>query len=309
MTHRATGAGILILLAALLGSPLPLRAQVSSEHGILVLELPASTAAQAMGNAPRLSRGPSSALFYNPGLLPRARGLAGSLQRYGARATLLDLTGATEWWHGGVGLGLRALTYEAPATGRPAEREADLYTRGPEGVSELAATVGYGRRVGALALGATGTLLEQRVGGERDAGLAVALGAVVGAGPLDLGIAVRNLGPKLELGGRSLDLPHRTELNASSRSLEVGPLDLTASGSVVRLADGEVIPALGVEVGYWPVVGRTFLVRGGIRRVPDGPADELSFGAAFQGDAIVLEYAYRGFDGHDGAHRLGIGWR
>lgn len=308
---RAPNLAVGILLPVLLGLPAGLTAQISSDHGPLILELPASTAAQAMGNAPNLSEGPAAALFYNPAVLDRARGVEGAVHRYGARATLLDLAAAADWWGGGAGLAIRALSFEGPdgAADRPTESEAALHGAGPEGISEVAASAGYGRRFGGVSLGAAVTFLERRAGGERDAGAAAALGAAVGAGPLTVGLAVRNLGPALEMGGGELPLPHRVELAASSRDLQVGPLDLGATGSVSRLADGELIPALGVRLAYWPVVGRTFILRGGVRRIPRGPADEISLGAAFRGDEIVLEYAYQGFDGLDGAHRFGIGWR
>lgn len=309
MTSRASGvAGCVALL--LFGAP-TLAAQVASGHAPLILELPASTAAQAMGNAPYLDGGGADAFFYNPAVLSRARGVAGALQRYGTRATLAGFAGAVGWWGGGVGLGLRALSFEATSVSAaiPPGSEGALYGRGPEGVSELAASVGYGRRLGALSVGAAGTLVEDRVGGERDAGAALALGASVDLGPLSVGLAARNLGPDLELGRHRASLPARVDLGVSTRGLRLGPLDLGAAGSLSRLADGETAPALGVELAYWPVVGRTFLVRGGVRRVPHGPADELSFGAAFEGDDIVLEYAYRGFGGLDGSHRFGIGWR
>lgn len=293
------------------GAGAPLFGQVASGRGPLVLDLPASTAAQAMGSAPYLGQGGPDAAFFNPAVLAAVRGLSGGAQRWGPRATLLDAAGAVAWWGGGVGLGLRALSFEAPSASAvtSAGSEDVLYGRGSQGVSEMAASAGYGRRVGALALGVVGTLVEERVGGERDAGAALAVGAALDFGPVTLGVSARNLGPHLAIGGREVALPHRIDLGASARGVPAGPLDLGAVASVSRLADGEIVPAMGVELAYWPVEGRTFIARGGARRIPGGPAGALSFGAAFEGDDLVLEYAYQGFDGRDGSHRFGVGWR
>jgi hypothetical protein len=67
---------------------------------------------------------------------------------------------------------------------------------------------------------------------------------------------------------------------------------------------------VGLEVGYWPVNGRTFVGRVGYRyRSDDFTACPLTFGAAFLGDNISLEYAYQGFDDGDPSHRFSVGWR
>ena len=63
-------------------------------------------------------------------------------------------------------------------------------------------------------------------------------------------------------------------------------------------------------MGYWPVNGRTFVGRVGYRyRSNDFTANPFTFGGAFMGDDIILEYSYQGFETGDPSHRFGIGWR
>jgi hypothetical protein len=65
-------------------------------------------------------------------------------------------------------------------------------------------------------------------------------------------------------------------------------------------------------VGYWPVRGRTFVGRLGAQVVPEGSdASPFTFGFAFWGDDLVVEWAFQPFDGapESGTHRFSIGWR
>jgi hypothetical protein len=73
----------------------------------------------------------------------------------------------------------------------------------------------------------------------------------------------------------------------------------------------EVIPGGGLEVGYWPVRGRTFVARAGVRRVPEGEGSPFSAGLAFWGDDLVVEWAWRPFGDpvDEATHRFSVGWR
>jgi len=119
----------------------------------------------------------------------------------------------------------------------------------------------------------------------------------------------RDLRYCLDREGETLSLPWEVTPGASFSGRPVGPVDLGATAEVAFRADGEAIPAGGIEVAWWPVVGRTFVGRVGFRRVPEGGGDEVGFGAAFYGDAFGLEYAYRGLAGSRATHRIGIRWR
>lgn len=265
----------------------------------------------AMGGAFQLTGGRSDAIFYNPSLLTSARGFGMTGETFDRRSNYWTLSGATTWWKGSVGLGLQTLSYSTDAGNvrEVALGEADLLTRGTTAASELVATLGYAQEVGGIDWGITVKSIEQRLGGSKDVAIAFDIGASVDLGDIKVGLGAQNLGPDLEVAGTSLELANRVTLGASFQGWNFGPLDLGASAQLSREADGTVIPALGGEIAWWPVIGRTFSGWIGVRRVEDGPADELTFGAAFRGDSFSLEYAYQGFDGFDAAHRVGVAWR
>ncbi len=305
----------LILLLAL--PPLPLAGQLL-DRGPMVLELPASTRAAALGNTFALGFRDSDALFYQPALLDRAQGMAGSLQRFDENGTLVTFSGATDWFGGGVALGVQHLSYESPLTapftgpdllGLSAD-EGDLRDEGFTAASETVLSVGYGRTLKGIRMGVVGKLLEQRLGHRKAGTMAADLGVAASPGVVTLGLAVQNLGPDLSFKGEEIPLPTRFTLGASSQAAPVGPLDISASTGVSYRLDGDVVPSVGLEVAYWPVSGRTFVGRIGYReRSDDFSADPISFGMAFLGDAIILEYTYQGFDAGNPSHRFGLGWR
>ena len=300
---------------------LPAGAQ-SRARGPIVLELPASTRALALGNSFALDSRSSEALFYQPGFLSRGQGFSGSIQRYGASSTLISLVANGSWLSGGVSLGVQQLSYGASTDVglfggvRPShllELPADigsLRDNGNIGVSELVISAGLGKSVKGIQVGVVGKLVEQRFGPHKASTGAVDFGAITSPGPVTLGLAVQNLGPAMTVQSEEIPLPLRFALGASTQSTEVGPLDLAASGTVSYRMDGDVIPSLGLELGYWPVTGRTFVARVGFRHLPDEQSGcPLTFGGAFWGDNIMLDYAYEGFDSGSPSHRFSIGWR
>ena len=251
-----------------------------------------------------------AALFYNPALISPAEGISGAVQRYGSTGTLLDFAGATEWeWAaGGVALGVQALSYGALSD--DPDRiitEPDLLHSGPVGAAELVASVGYARSAGDFEFGVTGKWIEQRRGGENDATIALDLGATTEVRRVLFGLAVQNLGPALETGDVARELPLIATLGATLPSRPLGPLDVVATAAITTIRDDEIAAGAGVEIAYWPIQGRTFVGRIGVRHADDG-ADPLTLGAAFWGDNLVIEYAYQGFQAGN-AHRIGVAWR
>ncbi len=219
---------------------------------------------------------------------------------------------------GGIVLGIQQLSYEAPGQSPlttahildfPAD-EGSLRDDGAVGVSELAISAGYGRRIFGARLGAVGKLVEQRVGYLKAGTVALDVGLAMSPGPISIGITAQNLGPAIAIGGGEIPLPTRFTLGAASQPAPVGPLDLSASTAVNYRLDGDVVPSMGLEVGYWPVVGRTFVGRVGYRHLSDDlSATPITFGGAFFGDDLILEYTFQGYESGDPSHRFGIGWR
>lgn len=283
----------------------------SAGHGPAVVELPASTRALALGDAFQLDAGDSDVLFYNPGLLGAAGGMMLGYHRFGDQSTAFTLSAATGWWGGAVGAGIQTLEYttDAPPGGRPAGID-PFVTSGGTVVSEQVATVGYARSVGPVELGLAAKLIDQRHGDDRETSGAADIGVATRVGGFRMGLAARNLGPETDLGpGADVGSPERFTLGAGRYGLRLGPLDLGLAAAVSHRADGEWIAGGGVEVGYWPVIGRTFVVRAGARNVPDGEALPVTVGGSYWGDDLVLEYAFQPVDDHDGIHRLSVGWR
>ncbi len=299
---------------------LPATAQ-TRDRGPIVLELPASTRALALGNSFALGFQDSDAVFYQPGLLNRAQGYSGSIQRYGPSSTLATFSAGGSWLSGGVVLGIQHLSYGADAPdwesgflgsdllGLPVDI-GSLRENGDLGVSELVMSAGYGRVIKGIRLGLVGKLIEERFGPRKASTGAIDFGASVSPGPVTVGLAVQNLGPAMTIAGGEIPLPLRFALGASTRRTPVGPLDLSASSAVSYSEDSDVVPSVGLEVAYWPVTGRTFVGRLGYRHLPDEQtASPMTFGGAFMGDNIILEYAYEGFDSGSPSHRFTLAWR
>ena len=307
LAHHRFGA----LITAALLSMLCTSAAWGQSRGPRVLELPASTRALALGNAFVLGSTDSDAIFYQPAFIDSVSGLSMGAQRYGSAATLVSLSAATGWAAGSLAVGLQVLDYggtaAVPAT--PAAREAALLMSGPVAVSERVASVAYARRVQGVRVGLTGKLFEQRSGVERGAGAAVDLGVARRVAPLWLGLAVQNLGPDFSVGNTEVALPRKITLGASTPSAPVGPLDLLATAAVSHHRNGTVSGAVGAEVAWWPVIGRTFVGRIGARNLGEGDRAGVTLGGAFLGDKFQIEYAYQGFDAPGSAHRIGLSWR
>lgn len=299
----------MVVLAVALGAGTA-RAQ-GELHGPILLELPASTRALALGGAYVSADADAGALFYNPALLESARGVGVSYQRWGEESGLGQVAAAMELAPGGLGVGVRFLSHEAPADALVAvpSDEARLFGGGGAPSSSLVAALGYARAVKGVRLGVAGKYVQEQVAGGRAAGVTVDAGAVMRVGPAVVGLAARNLFGELEPApGHRYRFPRRVSLHASHPSKAVGPLDLVTTAAVSAGAGGEVVPAAGLELAYWPVVGKTFVGRLGVRRPVDG-ADPVTLGGAFIGDRFALEYAYGRFDGGEGTHRIGVRWR
>ena len=270
--------------------------------------LPVSTRALAMGGA-AAAVPDAAAVLHNPALLASARGLEVGAQRYGRGATLGSLAGAIAYAPGGLGFGIELLDQRAPCAGCAAAlptREADLTMRGGLPASGLAATLGFGRTVHGVQVGASARYVEQRIPDERDGTLAADVGAAYDVGPVTLGLTVHDIGGTLSLAGRDWSLPRRATLGAAVDRLAVGPFDLGAAGDVSLLTDGELAIGGGAEIGYTPLDGYTVAGRVGLRHAPGGDVGPLSLGAMARRDRIALEYAWQPLDGGASLHRIGL---
>ena len=118
---------------------------------LATLELSGSTRALALGGAFALGFQDADAVFHQPGVLDRAQGFGGSIQRFGSSGALTTLSAGGSWLSGGIALGVQHLSYGANAT-TPIDG-ADLLSlsrdpgslraNGDVGVSELVLSLGY----------------------------------------------------------------------------------------------------------------------------------------------------------------------
>ncbi len=283
----------------------------SDGNAPLLLELPASTRALGLGGAYVLSTAESDAVFNNPGALVNAEGAVLGVQRYGSASTLGSFSAVTEWAGGNLAFGVQALSFGAVVPwldGIPDDAN-ELLVDAPVGASELVGSVGYGRQLLGFRIGVVGKAIEQRVGPGRDATGAADIGIVRRLLGISFGASAQNVGPGLSIGDIARPLPTRITVGASTSSKPIGPLDLLISTAVSRRRDGEIIPSGGFEIAWWPIIGRTFFGRVGVRRVPGDGASPITFGLGFSSDIISIEYAFEEFDAPGASHRLGLSWR
>lgn len=308
-----TLAGLAVVAVALTG-PADASAQAA---GILprAAHLPGSTRAMGLGDAYAMTSGHSDAVFYHPALLTGASGFGIEMQRWTQNGTAAALSGAVQWMGGGVGVGLRTLQYGALGQGAAAVPlgQDHLFQFGTEPVSERIVTLAYAREVFFdIDLGVAVDFVDERLPTDSINRHGVTLFDISAAhelGPVTLGVTVHDIGTKpiLDTGTG----PSRVELGVGGYGKEVGPLDVGFAAKV-GVDDDEVTYGGGIEVGYWPIQGRTFVARVGFQDVPDGSdASPFTTGFAFWGDDITIEWAFRPFDGVDegGTHRFGLRWR
>jgi hypothetical protein len=299
-----------LLPAALLATLAAAPCTAQTGHSPRVLGLPASVRAAGMGGAFPLDGGDANAVFYNPAAIDSTGGVGVEVARYGSAATVANLAGARGTGPSAFGFGLQVLSYTTSAfdVSQLAEDEASLAAKGPTAVSELAATAGYARSWRRFRLGVAGKFVQERLGSEQDVGWAADVGVTTKVRRLVAGLSAQDLGPSLRVGGEKARLPARITLDATLPGRPVGPLDVSAAAAVSRLAGGRMMPGGGVEVGYYPIEGRTFVGRAGVRRGDEGEAAVLTLGGGFVWDHLSLEYAFRGLDGPGAVHRVGISW-
>lgn len=273
-------------IAVLMASTVLLRGLPAAGQASLPAERPGSARAMAMGDAYLLSSPRADALLYNPAAIDSASGIGVSYERIAGGRSLIGAVGATEWWKGGVALDARAYGSNASNDGA------------------LSAGLGYAMPVRGMRVGIAAHYVETSTerGWSVDAGVAHRLG------PLTIGVAALTLGPHL---GDDTELPSRYRLDAALRRRPLGPFDVAAAATAGLNRHGDAAAGAGVEAAWWPVVGRTFVARGGVRYDEGLIGADVwpTLGASFEGDAIVLEYAWERDPDGTRINRFGVAFR
>ncbi|MGH7483264.1 MAG: hypothetical protein ACRELV_14015, partial [Longimicrobiales bacterium] len=192
------------------------------------------------------------------------------------------------WWQGSVAAGVVALDRGGAAA-----------------ATRLGVAAAYAREiVEDLTVSAGARALESRTSTDRSVagGLDVAASYHI-EDALWLALSVRGLGAS-RLGDAHVLDPSVALMAASGREA-VGPLDVLGAATIRARSGGPLEAGAGLEVSWWPIVGRTFAGRIGARWV-EAADPSLTLGAGFEGDQVILEYAW---DRATEAHRVGVGWR
>lgn len=310
------------LLAAVCCTDVLAQRSLFEQTGPLVMRLPASTRALALGNVYPAASPDPDAIFYNPALLQSASGFSLATQFYGA-ANAFTLSGANG---SGFGIGVQVLDYELP------DRHIDvsgpvvlgdigspfaLSQEGNAAAGEALLSVGYTRTFfGKVRLGAAAKWAGHWSENQRAQAYAVDLGTTISPiSWLVVGVSVQNLGPDFEVANRSYQLPTRIALQLAQRSRVVGPLDVSLTGRLAGGPEEDIDGALGVEVGYWPFSGLNFYARAAGRqtsgefRTASGVNIEhapYTFGGGMSWRSVSIDYALEPFANATDAHRIGL---
>lgn len=299
----ALGAVVTLMLAT------PLVAQERSAP--LVLRLPTSAWALALGNGVTAGRATSEMLFHNPSALTLSVGSAVSAQRWGGAATAASLAHAVVSSNWGIGFGVRYLDYGA--AGATITHPTELGTAGPELASSLAATVGVSRVVRGVRLGVAATYAEERHPADRDGVGVLDLGAGRDVGIFAVGVALRNLGPDRVLGTAAYATPLRGTLGVALRPRAIGTFfDAAAMAEVGVARDGRIDGSVGGELLWVPLEGWAIATRLGFRTVESiGESGGRPFTAGFgvSLDRFTLDYALDPARNAGTSHRIGIRMR
>lgn len=280
------------------------------DAGPLVLLLPASARATAMGNAWVAGRD-EDVIFYNPAQLLSARpGFNVSLGRYGSSATLGTLAGV---YAAGpltmtTGWGVEFLNYSTQP-GDIYPFTPSLLTRGgPVDAIGMLAAVGTAITWKNFRGGVAGKYATDHVSGAAthdafvaDIGIAHALFSG------QAGLSLQNLGRARADSGRTTDLPLQTSLGWTLFRA-VRQIDLGVAAAVTARS-GWVSPGGGVEIGYGWIEGYSAALRVGARRPETNAERPVALGATFNADRLTVECALQFFAGARTARRVTIRWR
>ncbi|HEX6631643.1 MAG TPA: hypothetical protein VF048_11140 [Gemmatimonadaceae bacterium] len=308
-TISLRGAALLAPLALLVLAG-PAAAQGTAATVPILLRIPAGVRAASLGGAGAAVTD-AEAVFHDPAQLAGARGVALGVQRYGGGATLGSIAVALPFAPGGLGVGVQLLEYESPCLACPAalpEAERELARGDGLPASAMVASLGFGRTVSGVRVGATAKWAEQRISPRRGGAAAVDVGVGYDVGPVALAVAARNLGGRLAVGIPTghRELPRSATAGAALDRMPLGPLDLEAAADVTVYDGGWVTAGGGVELGYTPLEGYTYALRAGVRHVPRGGPSPVTLGVALSRDRLGVEYAFEPMDGPGAVHRIGV---
>jgi hypothetical protein len=251
------------------------------------------------------------ALFYNPGMLTQARGVAMSVQRYGTQATTGAFASVQTLGALSVAVGAQWLQFATtPAALAVAADQgaARLSDGGTEPGTSTAFTLGVGRSIKGYRVGAAVKYAEERIGRASDGVVALDVGMNMPLGPATLAVAVQNIGSGPQLTAVNGSLPTRFTVGFGGGLFplwEKWDLGMQTQVSVER--DGFVRPAGGVELGYVPIEGVALVLRSGLRLPREADEPLATGGLGVTVDRYSVDYAIEPMrGGRPVSHRIGV---
>jgi hypothetical protein len=311
--RAARAAAAIVLCATIAG------AQTSADtRAAILLTLPASSRALALGESWSAIVDDESAIFYNPAQLARVRGLAigGSLQNYVASTTLGAFAVAVPLSRGTLGFGLQLLNYGSadeivPADGSGGQVGAP--TGSTVTAQDMALTVGYGIAFGArhqLRVGAALKYARQEIASYSGGALAGDIGAAYSlANGWDVSAALQHMGSKLTLASVSAPLPLTWRASIAAPIMSAGAFSLRPMAEARQVSGADLTGVLGTEASWRTgTSGTVVFARAGyaFRGSTDARAP-FTVGAGITLGKLQVDYAYEGFDLIGGAtNRVGV---
>lgn len=275
----------------------------------VALRLSASSVALALGNVAIASRD-ADVLFYNPGMLTQATGIAASALRIGSASTAGSAASVQQVGSYAVGIGARFVDWSSDQMRYGDALNGGTGVFGMSGLrraSSLALTGGVARSVGPVRIGVAGTYLRERYGEELDESGLLDVGAALTLGPGILGLSVQQLGQSVTFVDSESIAPWRVTLGYGTRPYPIATfVDVAGVWQASVDADGEVRPAGGVELFYVPIEGLSFVARAGARRPLDAGESAFTTGLGVSLDRVSLDYALDPTRDGPVAHRIGI---
>lgn len=163
---------------------------------------------------------------------------------------------------------------------------------------------------GKLRVGVAGGFVTTRIAEEARSSAVFDAGAQVDAGPIALGLALRNVGPDLK--GHTLadtPLPSEARLGLQYRWRRSDGLGATAGADAIhRFGADETALAAGIEAGLLPSsTGIGAVARLGWSGA-GGDIGRLRLGGGVSVGRFALDYTHQDFDAFGGVHRFGLRW-
>ena len=299
-----------VLLASVLVRPAHAQAP---DSGPLVLRVPVSTRAVALGNAWTAGRD-QDVIFYNPAQLIGARTeFAVSLGRHGG-ATSGSMTSvyAAGPLSMTFGWGVHLVNFTTSGSDAYPFAPDILVRRGVFDAQSALVVAGGAFVLKGFRIGASGKYVSDRLpaaaAGSAShhtflADIGVARNIVGGVGA----VSFQNVGHTTMDGDPRITIPRQVSLGWSATK-PAGPLDL-AIVSQLTMRHGWTSPGAGLEASYSWIEGYSVALRAGVRR-PETPTERpVAIGAAFTADRLTLDYAVQFFDAGHRAQRVTLRWR